>query len=176
MFVFGYGSLMMDGWEQQFNGIKHEHATLFGYCRSFNKASTVNWGTREMPCPTLGLEVNEGENCVGCAFEFKEGNAEEVFTYLRNREGNSFKLTTAKVLLRDKRTVEAVTAINDTTAHSYIGGVSITKRSQMIKSATGTSGSCEHYVKSVQQMLASLGVRDAAVEELVSELDKPEAE
>ncbi len=51
MWVFGYGSLMWDQWEQQFGGIRVDRAALVNYRRSFNKASTGNWGTQDLPAP-----------------------------------------------------------------------------------------------------------------------------
>ena len=72
MWVFGYGSLMWDGWEKAFGGIRIDQAVLNGFHRSFNKNSVKNWGTRSVPCPTLGLEPAEGDQCVGTAFEFSD--------------------------------------------------------------------------------------------------------
>jgi cation transport regulator ChaC len=45
MWVFGYGSLMWDGWEQALGGQRVDGAVLPDYGRSFNKKSTRNWGT-----------------------------------------------------------------------------------------------------------------------------------
>jgi glutathione-specific gamma-glutamylcyclotransferase len=44
MWVFGYGSLMWDGWEQKLGGTHVERTVLADYRRSFNKNSTRNWG------------------------------------------------------------------------------------------------------------------------------------
>jgi cation transport regulator ChaC len=46
MWVFGYGSLMWDGWEQALGGQRADGAVLPDYRRSFNKKSTRNWGRR----------------------------------------------------------------------------------------------------------------------------------
>lgn len=43
MWVFGYGSLMWDGWEIEFQGVKDNRAELTGFHRDFNKRSTLNW-------------------------------------------------------------------------------------------------------------------------------------
>ena len=56
MWVFGYGSLMWGSWETKFQGTNQGKARLRGYHRAFNKKSTRNWGMRDAPCPTLGLE------------------------------------------------------------------------------------------------------------------------
>ena len=60
MRVFGYGSLMWDGWEEKFNGKRQDQARLDHYHRAFNKKSTQNWGTSGKPGPTLGLEPQQG--------------------------------------------------------------------------------------------------------------------
>lgn len=41
MWVFGYGSLMWDGWEQEFGCLRRCVAVLKGYRRTFNKASSL---------------------------------------------------------------------------------------------------------------------------------------
>ena len=92
MWVFGYGSLMWDGWEQPFGGVRVDGAALAGFRRSFNKKSVRNWGSSKAPGPTLGLEPAPNVNCVGTAFEFPEGRRAAVEKFLRDREGKSFEL------------------------------------------------------------------------------------
>ena len=70
MWVFGYGSLMWDGWEKGFGCLRRSVVTLQGYGRTFNKASMKNRGTKHAPCPTLNLEKIEVGTCKGMAFEF----------------------------------------------------------------------------------------------------------
>src|SRR5271165_1392936 len=60
MWVFGYGSLMWDQWEQQFGGSHVDGASLMSYRRSFNKASTRNWGTRNSPGPCGCRKLHPG--------------------------------------------------------------------------------------------------------------------
>src|SRR5271165_746310 len=112
MWVFGYGSLMWDQWEQQFGGSHVDGASLMSYRRSFNKASTRNWGTRNSPGPTLGLEPSQESYCIGTAFQFPDETADAVSTYLRNREGASFTLTQLPVRLPNEETIQAVDAAN----------------------------------------------------------------
>ena len=71
MWVFGYGSLMVDGWEAQHGCIRRSRATLRGFSRAFDKASTESRGSRQHPAPTLRLVVSDGD-CQGIAFEFPE--------------------------------------------------------------------------------------------------------
>ena len=162
MWVFGYGSLMWDSWEQQFQGIKHIRATLNGYQRNFNKKSTRNWGTNQTPCPTLGLEQIVGETCVGCAFEFDDNSEMLIMDYLRDREGNSFTLARLNVELENGQIVQAVTPINQRN-HTYIGNLTIEDRVQSARIASGTDGNCCDYIDNIHRHLEELGIGDTAV-------------
>jgi cation transport protein ChaC len=78
MWVFGYGSLMWDGWELALGGSRMDRAVLVDYRRSFNKKSTGNWGIPGAPGPTLGLEPAEAGSCIGTVFEFPEDQQHAV--------------------------------------------------------------------------------------------------
>jgi cation transport protein ChaC len=164
MWVFGYGSLMWDGWEKPFQGTRVDGAALRDHRRSFNKKSTRNWGTPEAPGPTLGLEPGETLGCVGTAFEFPDDQRAAVEKTLRTREGQSFALRELPVFLPDGREVRALTPVNDRTHNTYIEGIPVAKRAAMAKSATGTSGACADYVRNIHQKLQSLGIADGDVE------------
>ena len=166
MWVFAYGSLMWDGWEQSFEGERVEKAVLEGYRRAFNKKSVENWGTRDRPCPTLGLEAAPAASCTGVAFRFAEAQRESVWAYLRDREGPSFDLETAPVRLPDGGTVSALVAINDPQAASYIGERDRAARAAMIGGAEGESGDCIDYLENTRAKLRSLSIEDPAVEAL----------
>ena len=55
MWIFGYGSLMWDGWEKSFDCLETTNAILPNYQRVLNKKSVINWGTSDHPCPTLNI-------------------------------------------------------------------------------------------------------------------------
>ena len=97
MWVFGYGSLVWEGWEVKFAGKGYERARLDNYHRSFNKKSTRNWGTPQNPGPTLGLEPQQGSQCVGTAFKFPHEQCQEIKAFLREREGPSYELKSLTV-------------------------------------------------------------------------------
>jgi cation transport protein ChaC len=165
MWVFGYGSLMWDGWEQTLGGTRVDSAVLADYRRSFNKKSTRNWGTSAAPAPTLGLEPVQGAVCGGTAFEFSEERRTAVENLLASREGASFRLDVLPVRLPDGREVCAATPVNDRTKSTYIGNIDIATRANMARTARGRDGACVDYVRNIREKLASLGIVDEGVEE-----------
>jgi glutathione-specific gamma-glutamylcyclotransferase len=121
MWVFGYGSLMWDRWETRFAAQRMIRAGLAGYRRSFNKASLVNWGTRDLPGPTLGLEPSESEKCIGCAFQFSDAARSQILGYLQQREGKSFSLEELVVQIEGEPDVFAIVPVNDRLGPTYLG-------------------------------------------------------
>ena len=165
MRVFVYGSLMSDGWEQAFGGRLLGFATLRGYRRSFNKKSTSNWGTREHPGPTLGLEPDTEGICVGALFDLPDERADAVMTFLGEREGPSFGFPVYLVTLGDRTPIPAITPTNDRNRSTYIGDLSLSERAVMARLAVGSSGTGVDYVRIVRRTLGILGLRDSEVED-----------
>lgn len=165
MWVFGYGSLMADGWESAFGCTTRMVAELHGYRRVFNKASVVNWGTKQCPCPTLNLEPVEDAVCVGIAFEFPEPRAADVEAYLVKREGKGFNLSILEIDVVEVGVVRAMVPL-------YMGKNILSSSSPQtlvstVRKACGTSGACSDYVIGVHDQLATLGIEDPAVTHLV---------
>jgi glutathione-specific gamma-glutamylcyclotransferase len=173
MWIFGYGSLMWDGWERHLDGLRVDCAVLMGHRRSFNKKSVTNWGTSEAPAPTLGLEPDPdpNSNCIGTAFEFPDERRLAIEYLLRHREGKSFALVELPVRLPDGREVSAVTPVNDRSSATYIGEVPIALRITMAMRASGTYGSCADYVRNIHSKLQFLGIVDAEVDEFLTLLE-----
>ena len=89
MWIFGYGSLRWDDWNKSFNSINCVTAKLFKYKRVLNKASLVNWGSENHPCPTLNIVPSKDGLCIGTAFEFNTHDKNNVLSYLQKREGKT---------------------------------------------------------------------------------------
>jgi len=171
MWVFGYGSLMWDGWEQRFAGKRFEGSALAGFHRSFNKASTVNWGTSVLPGPTLGLEEDSDAVVIGVAFEFPATMAAAVIEALTSREGRSFALEAHDVSLPpDHHSVSALVPVNSRRAKSYIGKLPLEARARMAAEARGKSGRCVNYALNVQSHLHSQGIVDEHVNAFVTKV------
>lgn len=170
MWVFGYGSLMWDGWEKEYGCDGGELATLDGFRRDFNKASVRNWGSKGNPGPTLGLIPDARARCVGLAFDLPDTERHRALRAIKSREGSAFVLEERAVELESGSRVTALVSVNDMSARAYIGDLSIEDRIQMAATATGSSGMCMDYVRNVGEKLHSLGIEDAAVRDLVHAL------
>src|SRR6266540_5030931 len=157
MWVFGYGSLMWDGWEHPFGCARAEGAQLPSFRRDFNKASTYRWGTKSAPGPTLGLEPAEGASCAGLAFELQDGQSAEVIRYLRKREGDDFTIEEHSIQLSDGSQVIAIVPVNYRTAATYCGAMTIAQRASMARVASGKAGNCRDYVSGIREKLISMG-------------------
>ncbi|MCK1481016.1 gamma-glutamylcyclotransferase [Bradyrhizobium sp. 197] len=167
MWVFGYGSLMGDGWEVSRGCVRRSLANLSGYSRAFNKASVRNWGTKASPCPTLNLVPMASEICRGIAFEFSDERTEGIRAYLMEREGKSFALHSLPIQLDDGRHVDALVPIYE---GRNIISVNDAELKRLIVRARGTSGSGIEYVAGVARELANAGVVDPAVTNLMRDI------
>jgi len=175
MWVFGYGSLMWDGWQRDrqhrcWNNIpectctRRQQADLLGYRRTFNKASIVNWGSDAARAPTLNLERFESGRCGGIAFEFPDRSREDVLRYLRCREGRGFSFPEVSVSLGQDGVVDTVVPIYH--GPLIIDDATLERLTSMVIAARGKSGSCIKYVRGIAQELEGLGIADSAVTDL----------
>jgi len=164
MWVFGYGSLMWDGWESTWGCVRRVQAKVPGYCRMFNKASIRNWGTKTCPCPTLNLVKSDSTHCRGVAFEFPDDRKQEILSYLTEREGRDFVLRKLPAQLDGGDEIEAIVPIYE--GKNLIRADSVDKIAKMVLQANGKNGSCVSYVKGILDKLCSLEIDDSAVTEL----------
>jgi cation transport protein ChaC len=155
---------MSDGWEQGFDCLRRSTAELRGYRRTFNKASTENWGSTESPCPTLNLERVEGGVCKGIAFNFPSVREREVHEYLADREGKGFPLEIVTIQLEDGTEVQAYVPLYH--GKKTLSADRVQEKAAMVTRAQGTKGSCRTYVKEIAELLTKLGIDDPVVSEL----------
>lgn len=160
MWVFGYGSLMWDGWYQDFDGDAPIKASLPSFYRRFNKGSVVNWGSKETPGPTLNIEAGERHSCTGMAFRLPDQSRAEVLTYLQKREGKPFKLEEHSIVLDGGQEVTAIVPVYH---GKYILDMPIDDLVELALRAKGTSGACVDYVINIDQELADNEIHDEEV-------------
>jgi cation transport protein ChaC len=164
MWVFGYGSLMWDGWEARLSCTRRAVANLPGYRRAFNKLSVSNWGTKADPCPTLNLIESTDDTCRGIAFEFPAERAEQIRAYLAAREGRGFFLHSLGIYLDSGSRVEATVSLYE--GKNVLVATDTNRIVRMIARAKGTKGSGAEYIQGVARELAKVGVTDPVVTEL----------
>lgn len=161
MWVFGYGSLMWDGWEATRGCSCRKTAELRGFVRSFNKLSIRNWGTRDNPGPTLNLIAGKG-SCRGIAFEFPETRWSEIHAYLTAREGKGFALRDLPIVVEggppQANAIVPVYSGRNVTSATDAGEIAA-----LALRAKGTSGSCAFYIESLAEHLRRLGIEDPTV-------------
>src|SRR3546814_15565241 len=136
-------------------------ATLKGYERSFNKASTVNWGTNSTPGPTLNLVEKADGACIGYAFEFDDSRQAEVFADLERREGKNFPLRKKRITLSDGRNVEAHLPVH--VGRNVITGKTLDELAAMAMTAVGRDGKASDYMLNFARNVTAVGVVDPTV-------------
>ncbi len=161
LWVFGYGSLMWDGWEKKFSCRHRAPADLPGYRRSLSKKSTRNWGSREHPCPTLTLIRDPDATCRGIAFAFPQEKARAVKNYLQTREGKNFPLEEHTIHLQNGEDVSAFFPLYK--GKNLLGENDPKKLADMILSAQGRSGHCHDYFKGLIKEFANLHIDDPEI-------------
>jgi cation transport protein ChaC len=167
MWVFGYGSLMWDGWEANRGCLRRVIAELRGYARTFNKLSVRNWGTHSCPGPTLNLIAGDS-SCQGVAFEFSEACSADIVAYLVKREGKNFILNERPIVLKEGAEVTALVPLYE--GPNIIPPTSAFEIAAMALRAKGMSGTAAGYIKSVADHLQELGIDDPMVTKLCTAL------
>jgi cation transport protein ChaC len=161
MWIFGYGSLMFDGWEAVRGCTGRKWANLPGYRRSFNKKSVESRGTREAPGLTLNLVRAAGHMCRGITFAFEDDDrAPEMLLDLQKRE--ACKPRALAVQLEDGRTVTAQVFIYEG-RNLIADSMPLADKAAMVAKAAGIRGSNFDYVRDTYEGLKGVGVDDPAV-------------
>lgn len=163
--VFGYGSLM---WRPGFPFAERRAAILHGRRRAFCIYSVHHRGTYERPGLVLGLAP--GGACRGAAYRVAEADWAEVHAYLMEREQPTETYIEARrtVRLDDGRRVEALCFLSDVQHPQWAGALSLARQAELIAGATGLSGKNTDYLRDLVEHLREMGVRDAAMERLLS--------
>lgn len=164
LWIFGYGSLMWDGWENAYGCTRRIVADLPGHRRVFNKASIERWGTKISPGPTLNLITAPRESCRGMAFRFPADSGLVACTYLKRREGPGFPLREFTIHISHIGAVQALVPMYE--GNNLVKVVSADEIAEMACRAVGSGGRCVDYVQGIASKLAELNIHDPAVTDL----------
>ena len=169
LWVFGYGSLM---WQPGFAFSERAPAALIGAHRSLCIYSFHHRGTLQNPGLVLGLD--EGGACRGIAFRVAAEKSNETLAYLRAREQvtDVYVEATKQVSLLDGsgREREAVCFMADRGHPQYAGRLSLERQADLVRSATGLSGSNIDYVLNTVRHLEEVGIHDVELAALAKRL------
>jgi cation transport protein ChaC len=169
--VFGYGSLM---WRPGFEFIERAAATLHGRRRAFCIFSVHHRGTYEQPGLVLGLAP--GGATRGAAFRVAEADWPQVYAYLIEREQPTETYIEARraVRLADGRRVEALVFLSDIRHAQWAGALSLERQAELIAGARGLSGRNVDYLRDLVSHLREEGIRDTAMEHLLTMVEARE--
>src|SRR5208282_3314471 len=162
MWVFGYGSLMWDHWEKDYECSRTVKAKLSDYRRIFNKASKRRWGTKTGRCPTLNIEKASEASVTGIAFEFPSERRAQVLAYLKKREGEGFEFVDVTIKTEDGIPHHAIVPIYRS-GEDLIQETSLDRLAEMARGAKGEAGKCLDYVAQLAAKLRELGIEDPIV-------------
>lgn len=159
MWVFGYGSLL---WNPGFNARRTVLARLPAYHRSFCMRSVHHRGTPDDPGLVLALDEASGTGCHGLALGVAPEEAEDVLSYLRERElvSSAYVERNLVVDLADGTQVEAVTYVVDPDHVQYCGGLPLEEQARIIARAVGGRGPNTEYLHNTVAHLGTLGIID----------------
>jgi cation transport protein ChaC len=167
LWVFGYGSLM---WRPGFAYEEARHARLTGYRRCFCIYSVHHRGTTERPGMVLGLD--RGGACEGIAYRVSAANAAQTTRYLRAREqvNGVYREThaTVELIKGPHREVLALAYIAERAHPNYAGQLPLAVQARLIHGSRGRSGANLDYLISTLRHLAELGIRERAMERLMT--------
>jgi glutathione-specific gamma-glutamylcyclotransferase len=173
--VFGYGSLI---WRPGFTSISQQQATMPGVHRRLCVYSYRHRGTEAQPGLVFGLV--HGGSCRGMAFEVPEAEWEGAHAYLSEREMDRgvYREATRTMVLADGRRVEGLVFLVDEKHAQFAGKLTVEEQVRLVRIGVGESGPNPEYVLETARYLQALGIRDRALDEVVSALrvDLPVAE
>jgi glutathione-specific gamma-glutamylcyclotransferase len=167
LWVFGYGSLM---WNPGFVNDKAEAVLLRGYHRRFCVFSHRYRGTPERPGLVLGLD--RGGACWGMAFRVPPEALRAGLEYLWQREmvGAVYKPVLVPLRLQDGA-AQGLTFRVRRAHRQYCGSRCLDNAAQIIASSAGPVGTNREYLDRTIGHLRTLGIRDAALEDLAQRVE-----
>jgi cation transport protein ChaC len=161
--LFAWGELMN---EVELRNHGARPARLAGWQRSFNHASTRLWGSKDDPCPTLGL--SPGGECWGIAFEAGLLDRRALLRRLAPSEApGEFDRIRVAIELKDGPRVQAITFATKRGAPPRWNG----DLDGAFVAAHGVAGRGVEYVRTVAHALKLWGIDDPLVAATWSKLE-----
>jgi cation transport protein ChaC len=165
LWLFGYGSLI---WNPGLPTVENVRSRVHGYHRGLYLWSRVNRGTPEQP--GLVLALDRGGSCAGVAFRLA---AEGVMPHLealwrREMPMGSYRPAWLPCALADGRRVAALAFVMRRDVASYTGKLSEATVRTVFGCASGRYGSTLEYVRRTVDALRESGMRDRALERLLT--------
>ena len=170
VWVFGYGSLM---WNPDFKLAEKRTGTVTGYHRSLCLKSLVYRGTPDYHGLVFGLD--KGDSCQGMAYRIAEENIHSEMEKIWEREMFAGTYIPTWVNVTTKLgTISAVTFVINNKHEHYIPDLELEEIAERVVKAEGTCGSCHDYVQNTVKSLHQLGLRDPALEQLLTLIKYPQ--
>ena len=164
LWVFGYASLI---WRPDFAFAERRRARVHGWHRALKMWSRVNRGTPQLPGLVFALLA--GGSCQGVVFRIAQQQGDAVLTQLWQRE--------MPLPVYDPRWLPCHTEAGPVPAlaftltrrsPSYTGVLPDAEYQRIFAQAQGIYGSTHDYAEQTHQELLRMGIRDHALERLLS--------
>ncbi len=169
LWVFGYGSLL---WHPGFPVAETRIARLEGWHRSFCMTSIHHRGTEADPGLVLALDAVADGFCDGLALRVAAGHEDATLEYLREREliSSAYLETRQQIVFRDGTRQDDVLTFVINPDHWQYCQWPLERQAQIIASAIGGRGPNDEYLYNTAAHLADLGIGDADLEWLVTQV------
>lgn len=170
LWVFGYGSLL---WHPGFPVAETRLARLRDWHRSFCMSSIHHRGTEENPGLVLALDAAVGAFCDGLALRVETGHEDATLAYLREREliSSAYLETRLRIETHDGAALDDVlTYVINRDHRQYCGALALEEQARIIAQSTGGRGPNDEYLYNTAEHLAELGIGDADLEALVTQV------
>ena len=170
VWVFGYGSLM---WNPDFILAEKRTGTVTGYHRRLCLKSIVYRGTPDYH--GLVFVLDKGVSCQGIVYRIAEENIHSEMQKIWEREMFAGTYIPSWVNVTTKQgSISAVTFVINHEHEHYIPGLELEEIAERVVKAEGTCGSCHDYVQNTVKSLHQLGLRDPALEQLLTLIEYPQ--
>ena len=159
--ILAYGSLMWDNVLATYRG---EAVRVDGFQRAFVGENTTRWGSREHPCPQIGLV--RGDGCDAVLFELPRGQSRLILRNLRQREGAKARNVRFG---KNGRRVRAKSFLPPPQARLWDDGETLVRA---LLAAKGSVGTGEEYVRAIVHAMDLWKIEDPLVREVWEEVRK----